>query len=39
MIVGNIIWAVAISHDWEAIVERSFFQLALGIVIIINAYS
>jgi len=39
MIIANIIWAIAISHDWKAAVERSFFQMALGAVIIINAYS
>ncbi len=37
MIIANIIWAATVNHDWHSAVERSFFQVALGAVIIVNA--
>ncbi len=37
MVIANVVWAITVSHDWEAVAERSFFQIALGITIIINS--
>lgn len=35
MVIGNIILAAMVSHDWHAAIEISFFQIVLGITIIV----
>lgn len=37
-VIANVIWAYTVSDDWGAMTERSFFQIALGVTIIINSY-
>ena len=38
MVIANVIWTVTVSHDWGVAIERSYFQIVLGIAIIINSY-